>query len=671
MVVYEIVSDPRLSYMAHIGNVCAFVVQHPGFSVVTDAGFMKRYCDAWLFFGKRVFDPPFFAKPPIMISSQKQFWRLFFAVFAGVSIPSGMVFSQTLEEAVDDSSGRVYATEAGYNENDDPYMEGEFEGQSAESHDGVDAAKSTLGINTFSRMSTTVEGPADISFWWKKDSQNGPDTLTFYTPDGALSEGLIDHDWKMRTVPIDHGTHDVYWEFKRDIEVSGLDFGEAWIDEVVVDPVPVNEAVKAAVEYTGPDLDMYTRDWTADTLSGALNDTVAKSGPVAEGETSYMTMLVEGPVVVEFDWGIESENSTARFIVDGVTLDSISDTFDLTSRVHELGPGTHTLRFEYTQEESEGGYSGKNEVYLDNLRITEFSASTLLAIAMERSLGVYSGPGSWDRKMDVSYDGVDSAGIVTDEPADSSRVYKMFVELPDDPGLLKFWVNIVNEGSTDTVSDGSGYLLVFVDGDTLVNFVSETDGWVEIQANLDQGEDRLLEAWYFRLADDDSEPVVRAAYIDQLSFAPGETNFQPDLMIQPPKRGIKGSNIHNASAAGQKGVARVKRRRPFGVYKLHCQNDSPTDADAIRLSGTKSNRHFKTFFVVSSGGSNFNYTASFVTGRFSTVDLSSGESESFEVWIRQKRRAKRSSRTVTVRGYSDEDSRKIDVVKAKLRVKKR
>lgn len=608
-----------------------------------------------------------------MILPPKRFGRFFCSLFFGVLIPSGFLYSQTLEEAVDeDGSGRTYTTEAGFNENDDPYTEGEFMGQTAESHDGVDSAKSTLGINTYSRLMTTVEGPADISFWWKKDSQNGPDTLTFYAPDGSVSEGIIDHDWTQRTIPIDHGIHDVYWEFKRDIEVSNLDFGEAWIDEISVDPVPINTTVKSAVDYDGPDadspaLDIYTRDWTEFALTGALNGTVAKSGPVSDGETSYLTMEVEGPAVIEFDWGIESENSTATFFVDGVALDSISDTFDLTSRVHEIGPGTHVVRFEYTQEVSAGGgYSGANEVYLDNFQITEFGASTLLAIAIERSIGVYSSDGSWDRETGVSHDGVDSAGIITDQPTDSSRVYKMFIELPDDPGLLKFQMNIMNENSDDR-----GRLLVFVDDETLVNFGTATDGWTEVQANLDQGENRILEAWYFRLADSDTGSVTRAAYIDEVSFAPGETNFQPDLMIQPAKRALKGSNIYNGSGAGQRGVARVKRRRPVGIFTLTCQNDSPTDADAIRLSGTRSNRHFKTFFIVSSGGSNFNYTASFVTGRFATVDLSSHNTESFEVWVRQKRRAKRSSRTITVRGSSLEDPRKVDVVKAKVRVKKK
>lgn len=607
-----------------------------------------------------------------MICMRYRFWRLLFVSSLGCFFSAGLSYSDDINVAVDDVTGLVFTSEVASVETDEPVAMGDWTLQTTEYHDvadGNDAIESNLGPYTYSRLHTTIEGPAELSFWWKKYSEQGPDTVSFTYPEGSIGETLVNFDWKQRKVILDSGSNDVYWEFKRDNVASLVPEGQAWIDEIVVTPISADADVKAAVEYAGP-VDMKTLTWSSAAYTGAVNDTVAKTDPTAEGESAIIFMQVEGPAVLEFDWGMESENSDVQFLVDGEQLDSITaTTTGLVSRWHEIGPGTHNLQFRYNQNESEDGeYMGENEAYLDNLTITPFGEGALLANAIERSTGVSSAPypqfDSWRRQSSVSHDGFDAAAAITNASTDTSRVRKMFIELPDEPGLLKFWYNVVNEGGD---SDTSAGLQLRLDGQVFYETYI-TDGWVEYQINAGQGENRTLEAWYYRYADTDTSPILRAAYIDQVSYEIGKTNYQPDLTIQPQKRKTKGANIYNSSGAGQIGVAKAKRRRPVGIFNVAVQNESPSDADGFRLSGSKSNRHFETFFIVNVDGSNYNYTASFVTGRFYSVNLSSGQSEAYEVWVRRKRRSTRRSRTVVVRAYSAEDSRKVDVVKAKVKV---
>jgi hypothetical protein len=107
-------------------------------------------------------------------------------------------------------------------------------GQTATTHDGVDAAQSghiTDGQESW--MQTTLTGPGTLTYWRKVSSESGWDYLEFYI-DGVLQSGRISGtvDWQKQTNNIAAGTHTVKWRYMKDPDccASGLDAG--WVDEV-------------------------------------------------------------------------------------------------------------------------------------------------------------------------------------------------------------------------------------------------------------------------------------------------------------------------------------------------------------------------------------------------------------------------------------------------------
>jgi len=106
-------------------------------------------------------------------------------------------------------------------------------GQSATTHDGIDAAQSgDIGDSQQSWMTTEVTGPGDLSFWWKVSSESGWDFLRFYIDDiEQLSISGTDADWEQKHVTLSEGTHTLKWSYTKDDSVSrGEDCG--WLDEI-------------------------------------------------------------------------------------------------------------------------------------------------------------------------------------------------------------------------------------------------------------------------------------------------------------------------------------------------------------------------------------------------------------------------------------------------------
>ncbi len=111
--------------------------------------------------------------------------------------------------------------------------------QGAVTHDGTDAAQSgAITDNEFSSLSTEVTGPANVSFWWKVDSEQDYDYLTFYV-DGVENESISGAvDWAQKTCALAAGTHTLTWTYAKDSGVSdGADAG--WVDQFqIVDTTP-------------------------------------------------------------------------------------------------------------------------------------------------------------------------------------------------------------------------------------------------------------------------------------------------------------------------------------------------------------------------------------------------------------------------------------------------
>ena len=563
----------------------------------------------------------------------------------GLDLPSGLG-PITLES--DDLSGVALGT-------------GHWEYHTNTSHDGTDSIRSLLPNRSTSALTTTIEGPAVISFWWKISAQRNFDTLLFRSRNGVDSIGMPPDPqqpsvWQQRSFQVDTGTQEIEWLFQRYSSVPAGYLGEAWIDELVVTPIPNNPSLQGAVEnFLYP---LHSSDWTAMPFDGALNSNVAKSGPLAPGGKSSMVLEVMGPATIAFDWGIASDPadaSTFRFLLNNESYATIDGSQQLHRRTFEMPPGIQRLKFIFERDGSGGDplYTGLSEGYLDELVITPFGESPTLADAVERADGVYSN--TWTRQTTTTHDASDAATAST-PTADTAK--RLYAKIPDGAGLLSFWTK------TD-VNQANALFRVLVDGTSVLERRDVGD-WQKTELNLGAGEDRQLEAILFR--DASTNTAVSSAVIDEIVFLPGINNFQPDLSIGPRNQILKGSGIINATAASQESLIRAKSRRPVGLYSIRALNQSSSDPDELTLRGTWSSRDFDVLFVVTENGRRLNYTAALKAGLFSTVELDPNESESHEIWVVRKPESTGRSHTVTVTGRSTTSSNKLDTVKAMLKV---
>ncbi len=121
-------------------------------------------------------------------------------------------------------------------------------GQSATTHDGLDAAQSGLIThNQDSWMETTVTGPGTLSFWWKVSSETFFDHLEFYingTPQERISGEV---NWQQKNYTLSTGSNSLRWRYVKDFSAHrGTDSG--WVDQVVWDPAELTGSIQVFIE---------------------------------------------------------------------------------------------------------------------------------------------------------------------------------------------------------------------------------------------------------------------------------------------------------------------------------------------------------------------------------------------------------------------------------------
>jgi subtilisin-like proprotein convertase family protein len=120
--------------------------------------------------------------------------------------------------------------------------------QALYSHDGSDAARSgAIQDLQSSEMSTTITGPAKLTFYWGISSEADYDYLRFYI-DNVQQEAISGEvGWTLREHLIPAGTHTLKWAYiKDDFVRSGLDSG--FVDEFHAYPDADNDGVWADEE---------------------------------------------------------------------------------------------------------------------------------------------------------------------------------------------------------------------------------------------------------------------------------------------------------------------------------------------------------------------------------------------------------------------------------------
>ncbi len=106
-------------------------------------------------------------------------------------------------------------------------------GQTATTHDGVDAAQSgDVADGQQSWLQTSALGPASLSFWWKVSSENGYDFLHFAIDGTEQTRRLSGEvDWEQQTFDLPAGAHTLRWTYTKDGSISGGD-DSGWVDQV-------------------------------------------------------------------------------------------------------------------------------------------------------------------------------------------------------------------------------------------------------------------------------------------------------------------------------------------------------------------------------------------------------------------------------------------------------
>jgi hypothetical protein len=575
--------------------------------------------------------------------------------FAYLSTAGGSVIAQSLADGLDAAAGVGELTTTSATLDGAALPTSLWRRDTVVAHDEVDSVKSALPPRSESRLATTIAGPALVSFWWKLVADPNGDRLYFIS-ENDFSSIQGNQDWQPRTFQVDTGPQPVEWLFER-FSINPATDREAWIDQLVVTPIPNSPSLQSAVDHSAHTI--HSTDWSSQTYSGAVNGTAAHSGLVGPGETSSMVLEVEGPAAVTFDWAISSDeasNTRLTFLVDNNEVSFIAGNQDLSASSIDLPPGSHGLKFLFYRDTTQSeGYLGTQEAFVDNLSITTVPQVTDLADAVEQSGAAHSS--SWTRLVDPQRTGADVAVVSAPQLNEARRLY---LDIPDTAGLLSFWTR------TDSDID-KGVLYVSVDGKIVAQRSGETQ-WLKTEVNLPAKSGRYLEATFYRNANLDAGSASTRVFLDEVVFTEGANNYQPDLLIGPKGKPLRGSGLYNSTGTGQVATVSATPRRPYGQYAIRCRNSSSSDPDTLGLRSIGASRDFEVLFVVNSGGRKLNFGAALKTGRFKTEALDPGGHESHEIWVVRKKGSIRRDHRLRILATSSADPAKSDAVGTALRI---
>ena len=359
-------------------------------------------------------------------------------------------------------------------------------GQTAYSHDGVDAAQSgNIPDGANSWLETTVTGPGLLTFWWKVSStanESGWSSgghVTF-TVDGEFNSEIYgNQDWASNLVVIPFGPVSLYWEYgKWDTYTIGMDGG--WLDQVTFTPTtPV-----------GPTI---------------INQ--PQSQTVFAGASVTFQVAADGTRRFSYQWKFNGTN-----LMDGPNL---------------LGATNDTLMlFSVT-----GAQSGNYSVEVGNAVGTTNSANAALTVLPEIGLAealdttnliwTTSGFGAWFGQTNTTHDGVDAlqtGGGPNSGWLDLSTVVT-------GPGTLSFWWNcqfadLSFMASNDTTVITSLYLYMAQD-------------WTNQIIRLPDGPCTLVWSyWNFNEPMEQMQMGPRVGWVDQVSYTPDPPS-PPVITSQP------------------------------------------------------------------------------------------------------------------------------------------
>ncbi len=348
--------------------------------------------------------------------------------------------------------------------------------QTATTHDGIDAAQSgDINDSQQSWMQTTVEGPGNLSFWWKVSSEGGFDFLNFYLNDVLQDQISGNVDWQEKTYPIPDGIHVLRWVYTKDGSVS-RDADCGWVDQVA---------------YT-PDV---TDDMTVSPFDG-FHSEGAPGGPFAPQSKTY-TLSNNGDTPLPW------------------TASAAAAWLDVDPSSGELAPGSSamvTASLTASADSLPGGFYEDTMVFenTDTGFTRQRTARLTVAIPLCEAADACElawttgGHAPWFAQFDMTHDGVDAAqsGDIND---DQESWMQTTVE---GPGNLAFWWKVSSEANFD--------FLEFYFNDALLDWIDGNVDWHEMNYRIPAGPHTLR----WRYAKDGSVSTgADCGWVDLVSFS--------------------------------------------------------------------------------------------------------------------------------------------------------
>ena len=377
-------------------------------------------------------------------------------------------------------------------------------GHGAVSHDAGDAARSgAIGNSGSTAMSTVLNGPGTISFWWKVSSETNNDKLVFTTNGATAATISGEVDWQFKTFALGSGTQTVTWTYsKNSSTAAGLDRG--FVDQVsfgLVAPTIISQPANVGA-----------------TAGSAVTFTVG----VAATPPIFYQWLFNG--------------------------------FPLVNGPGVGGATSATLMISNVQNPRLGGYSVIVSNNVGNVTSTVATLSLVVNtnVTLNDSLDgglsfTTGGTGQpWTGQVSVTHDGADAAqtGAVGDS------TYTWIKTTVTGPNTLSFWWKVSSEQDHD-------YLRFMVDAVDQVKISGEV-GWQQITYSVPSGSHELQ--WRYSKNSSNAAGQDRG-WVDQVYYGTNNipTTEPPSILIQPVSQTVDAGDpvTLSVSAAGS---------APLGYY---------------------------------------------------------------------------------------------------------
>jgi hypothetical protein len=373
-----------------------------------------------------------------------------------------------------------------------------WEGQTTNTHDAVDAAQSgPLPDRQTNWIATVVTGPGTVTFWWRVSSEPGWDYLRFYIGGQFKAETSgVDAPWQQQSYPVPTGSQTLRWAYEKDVlGWQGMDAG--WVDQVTFTP-------------TAPAPPVITVQ--------------PQSQTVFAGQRAVFSASATGSELLVFRWQVYAQGAFVDF--------ATAATLVLTNLSTNAG--------------------GSYRVVVTNAYGTATSSNALLTVlppvALPPALNepdlTWRGGGAnlWLGETNLTHDGASAAqsGHLRDGQANWIET-----TVPG-PGVVSFWWRVSSEFDYD-------FLRFSINGLELTNLSGET-GWQFQSFALPSGNQTLR--WQYS-KDPFGAAGLDAGWVDQVTYQPGPSAPPLILVSCPDGLGFDAGKAFRFSFRSRLGASHV------------------------------------------------------------------------------------------------------------------